>query len=493
MADSVAGIELPPGDPEAVSDAARGLRGAGSGFERTASTTRAAAASVDWKGIAALAFHQRCGDYGDAARQADGACVRAAGALSRFADRLRVGRERVRDLQEQAKDAQRRLKAAEAKAAQAAQRQRQADEQASDALLNAPLDPSPYSMAEHSRALSEASSQASARSHFAGIASHARGELERLRKRAHDEREHVRDAARRAAGEVRAAAAGLPRVVGAAGGAPGAAIKALSPPMLGADTWPEAPSLENMLKNVPPLVPPQLLHSGTPLLRPLSPAERTEIERAQLYGGARAVEKTYPIGDFQGRTDGEVRIALFIAAKETGLQFPKGRGRGDGRGFDPNASPNRSRVLFDFDFADDEVKVRSNPSCGSEGQLLTKAGCHDAKPIQTDDSGGKTHSQVKVDEREDGAINISYETSNSAMHGSLSRSTPQIDGDITLKPHGDGSFEIHHRGDGYPSREAYYFKAGRVTTLYQREDQGHFLNLIERPWGSADDHSPRVP
>lgn len=213
---SVAGIELPPGDPGAVRESGQSLRGVASGFQRTGSIARQAAASVSWEGVAAQGFMARTGDYGDAAGVADAACTRAGAVLVRFAERLEEGRDRVRRLQDLAEKAQAELTTALANAEDAGQREAAAQQRAFDATVGAPLDGGSFSLGEASRALEDAGSAADDKAHYEGIAQRARDELERLREQAREEREAVKDAATAAAGEVNGAQDGLPVVAGGA-------------------------------------------------------------------------------------------------------------------------------------------------------------------------------------------------------------------------------------------------------------------------------------
>jgi hypothetical protein len=123
MAESVAGIEMPEGDPGAVAAAASGLRSTGGGFESARGTVVRAAASVpSWSGHAAFAFARRCGTYGTAARAADAACEQAAGALRRYGKVLSEAREQVRVLQRRGETCVAEIEQAETRAAEASER-----------------------------------------------------------------------------------------------------------------------------------------------------------------------------------------------------------------------------------------------------------------------------------------------------------------------------------------------------------------------------------
>jgi hypothetical protein len=209
VGDTVAGIALPEGDPGAAADAASGLRSAGGGFERTASTTQTAVGIVgSWHGAASFTFRDRCGGYQDAAASAHAACERAALALRRYGGRLEEGRERVRRLQERAEECMERIEAAEARAADATERGEFASRMAFQSSFASGADAGATAASFRDQADAAYTEAATARAE----ADRARDELERLRRAAEDEREAVLDAGRSAAGTVEAAQGGLPTV-----------------------------------------------------------------------------------------------------------------------------------------------------------------------------------------------------------------------------------------------------------------------------------------
>lgn len=209
MGETVAGIALPEGDPGAAADAATGLRSAGGGFERTASTTQRAVGIVgSWQGAASFTFRDRCGGYQDAAASAHAACERAAAALRRYSERLEEARERVRRLQDRAEECVERIEAAEARAADATERGNFASQMAFQSSFASAADAGATAASFREQADTAYGEAASARAE----ADRARDELERLRRAAEDEREAVLDAGRSAAGTVEAAQAGLPTV-----------------------------------------------------------------------------------------------------------------------------------------------------------------------------------------------------------------------------------------------------------------------------------------
>lgn len=208
MAGAVAGIELPEGDPGAVSDAARGLRGVAAGFGGTGQVTQRAVASVpSWEGAASINFQSRCGDYTDAAGAAQTACQTGSVALTRFAERLEEGRERVKRLQEEAEECLRRIAAADDRAAQAGDREASANQGAFEASFAPDAGASAVALRD------QADRAAGERRQAEDEAQRARDELERLREKAREEREAVKEAADAAASEVTSAVAELPAVV----------------------------------------------------------------------------------------------------------------------------------------------------------------------------------------------------------------------------------------------------------------------------------------
>jgi hypothetical protein len=209
MGETVAGIALPEGDPGAAADAASGLRSAGGGFERTASTTQSAVGIVgSWEGVASFTFRDRCGGYQDAAASAQAACERAALALRRYGARLEEGRERVRRLQDRAEECVERIEAAEARAEDARERGNFASRMAFQSSFASAADAGATAASFRDQANMAYTEAATARAQ----ADRARDELERLRRAAEDEREAVLDAGRTAAGIVEAAQGGLPTV-----------------------------------------------------------------------------------------------------------------------------------------------------------------------------------------------------------------------------------------------------------------------------------------
>lgn len=221
MAESVAGIEMPEGDPGAVSAAASGLRSAGGGFESARGTVARAAASVpSWSGHAAFAFAHRCGTYGSAARAADAACEQAAGALRRYGKVLSEAREEVRGLQRRGETCVTEIDQAEARAAEASDRHMTASHMAYQASVASGADAGATAAAFRT----QADDALLDRDRALGEAQRARDELHRLRDRAERERERVLQAGRTAAGDVEAATGSLPSVTWTGSGVGGTVV-----------------------------------------------------------------------------------------------------------------------------------------------------------------------------------------------------------------------------------------------------------------------------
>jgi nucleic acid/nucleotide deaminase of polymorphic system toxin len=221
---AVAGIELPEGDPGAVDGAAASMRGCAAGFEGAGATAVRAAASVPgWSGLASFTFRSRCGSYRDAAVAAEGVCARAATVLRSYGRELADARERVRELQRRAEECVERIRAAEQAAADAAQRAAAASHMAYQASFAAGADAGALRASFQQQADDAWGEQTRALDRAAA----ARDELEELRRKAQEERERIKEAGARAAGEISALAGDLPEV--AFPGAPAAASTSSGP------------------------------------------------------------------------------------------------------------------------------------------------------------------------------------------------------------------------------------------------------------------------
>jgi hypothetical protein len=105
VAEVVAGIALPEGEPSSALASASGFRAAADGFEATGGVTQRALGLVgSWQGIASVNFRDRCAGYEEAAHAAHSACAAAAQAVRVFARDLEEARDRVRRLQREAEE-----------------------------------------------------------------------------------------------------------------------------------------------------------------------------------------------------------------------------------------------------------------------------------------------------------------------------------------------------------------------------------------------------
>jgi len=211
MAETVAGIELPPGEPGAVRDAAQKLRGVGAGFERVGSTVSAAATSVSWSGTASSAFYATTGDLADAANKVGSGSERAASVLGTFADRLEQARERVRTLQRKAEDELQKMEDARKRAGELRTEASQARDSASVSTGGDLGGASIVAREAYMQQAGDLETQAAAQDR---IADAAHDELERLRREAETERDDVEQAASEAAGQMGGAEDMLPVLSG---------------------------------------------------------------------------------------------------------------------------------------------------------------------------------------------------------------------------------------------------------------------------------------
>lgn len=205
-------IELPRGDPGAVSDAGAALARVGGGFDRAGGAVGVAVSAVgSWQGSASVAFHDRAAGYKQALGSVDGVLAQARGALRRYEGELADARERVRALRREEEECVGRLELEQRRLEDAGQRIGAAGDRATRATLAGGLG-DPFSLAAQASAqrdLDEA--EADARRAERGIA-REREELDRLRREAVRERKSVEEAERSAAAAVRQAAGELPDV-----------------------------------------------------------------------------------------------------------------------------------------------------------------------------------------------------------------------------------------------------------------------------------------
>lgn len=208
--------------------------------------------------------------------------------------------------------------------------------------------------------------------------------------------------------------------------------------------------------------------------------ERQRAEYKLLYGAADPAERSWDLKQ-EEFDDGVLRIAMFIQAPEAG-PYEEAKLRGDSRGFDSQFSPTRSRNYIEIDFEKNRAYVMANPTCEVES-----GECHDAKAIG-DGSFGDSTSEMEFEERDDGSIHLSWESSQSAgvRDPLFGRKLPvlsgaSIDGDLNVRPLESGGFEIEMDGDDFPSWEAYYDDGEGNTHVLIQEDEDQVRDLIAQP------------
>jgi RHS repeat-associated protein len=151
-------------------------------------------------------------------------------------------------------------------------------------------------------------------------------------------------------------------------------------------------------------------------------------------------------------------MALFIepARVEAGLFTLQG----DGRSFDSNSDPAQSRGYAWISLAADQVEIHMNPStyilpasvAGHEAYLETEA---------------SSQNRWTVRRGEQGEITVAYDL---VVSGPLEQSgvAPHINGTVTFRPDGKGSYKALFERDGFPWAEAYYHDGkGKVQTIFQ--------------------------
>jgi hypothetical protein len=218
---TVAGIEMPQGEPGAVMDAVNSLDRMAGGFESSAQGFRRAAAAVpSWLGFASVAFEGLAGSLEQTADRAHAAIREARVATRRYAEELREARERVRKLQERAEELEQQIDEAKRRAADAARRETDARGRAAAALMAAPLEGPGLGTALDSAAAAyeEADAAAAERRRWEERITELEDQLDKVRREAQREREQVRKAESRAATEIEQALAYFPQVESA--GAP---------------------------------------------------------------------------------------------------------------------------------------------------------------------------------------------------------------------------------------------------------------------------------
>ena len=169
-----------------------------------------------------------------------------------------------------------------------------------------------------------------------------------------------------------------------------------------------------------------------------------------LYGfaGSDPVNFTDPFGlcPEPADKDGTVCVALFIQS-ESALGL-----KGDGRGFSSSSDPSQSRVFVHIDVANQTFSATSNPTCTTGGRC--------ADPLSSNEVG--------VAFGADGGFTVSVNAKNSVMPG------PAINGSFSFTSDGRGGFTTSGNRDAFPSAEAYLWRGGQPTTLFQRPERTPF-------------------
>jgi uncharacterized protein YukE len=232
MPATVAGIALPEGNPDAIFDAARELHSIAGAFESWAGTVGSGVAQVgSWQGQASESFRALAGSYEQAARGSAGVLNEMAASVRAYGREFRDAYERIKRLQEEAEECVREIQLWEARRDDAAARESAARVRATQAMLSNPLDLGGSGFAAQAGALAEADAAAYERAQAERRIADLRDRLEHLRREGEEERERALDAERRAAGQVTAAAGGLPAVGMPGGAAGGAGPSGLTPAM----------------------------------------------------------------------------------------------------------------------------------------------------------------------------------------------------------------------------------------------------------------------
>jgi len=225
MADSVAGIALPEGEPGAIFDAAARLAGAAAAFGDASQTVGGAVAQVGaWQGQASASFRTLAAGYEQAGATAAEALRDAAISVRRYGVQFEDAYDAVQRLQREAETCVEQIEVWEGRRADAADREAAAQMRASTALLGSGLDPTGTSLAVQAEAYLDADAAATERMHAEQKLAALRDELEDLRRRGRVERDRAEASESQAAQQVANGAGSLPAVHSPGGGGATAAL-----------------------------------------------------------------------------------------------------------------------------------------------------------------------------------------------------------------------------------------------------------------------------
>jgi hypothetical protein len=147
------------------------------------------------------------------------------------------------------------------------------------------------------------------------------------------------------------------------------------------------------------------------------------------------------------KKDGTVCVALFIS-EESALSL-----KGDGREFSSDSDPSKSRVFVHVDIEKQTFSATANPTCTTGGSC--------ADPLASN--------QIGVSFGDDGGFTVSVSAKNSIF-----TRAPAIDASFTFSPNGKGGFNTSGNRDAFPSAEAYLWRDGKASTLFQRGEKTPF-------------------
>ncbi len=224
--------------------------------------------------------------------------------------------------------------------------------------------------------------------------------------------------------------------------------------------------------------------TGTPTLSaPYHYADNTPFSAADPSGlrptdgppyfGAKSSRLNFDIPKWTGV--GRWVVQFFIAGRHDGaIVGPEGRG--DGRGFDPYASPDDSRAHMELDFSSGKGWVQTSPTCywptdGAED-------CLDARKWSTGWNAGiylgNDNGLVTSEHEREGS---SYFKLGITARDPITRFAPAITFCMTFANHHDGSFSTSIQHESYPSIGVYRFNRSRLDSTALESEEGG-LGLI---------------